>query len=214
MTRQEAVGSALSKGTVTPEMMQAAGAMNDPTKAKAAAVKMDLDWAKLHRQQNADRLREMSILLNQNYKDNSLSQKISDTVAEMESDQRDITKRKNELTTLYNKSARGERVRMQIEGVDTQVSSDDLNEMIANASKLESEMKSAIDEVKSKGKGNNLSPARINTRAGANKVTQKYEAPETSPAPVTSTPSVKPTLSITPKPLSSPQPQNDPLGIR
>lgn len=216
MTKQEAMGSALSQGTVTPEMMTAAGAMNDPTKASGSAKKLDLEWAKLNRQKNSDRLREMQILLSQSQNRNEAIRKAGEKIADIQKDLREIQQRKKDLLVLYNKAQRGETVRMNIEGVDSRVSTEDLNEMVRNAELMEIESKGTIDDLKAMQKTNVLSPIRGNVQEGAEGVTDQYTAP--SPAPVTKPkPVITPSLSVSPKPIStttSPSPTNDPLGLR
>jgi hypothetical protein len=215
MTKQEAVGSALSKGMVTSEMMTAAGAMTDPNKKKDPK-QLELEWAKLRKSQNSDHLREMQILLTQNQKSSESIRRAGEKIADLENEiRKEVQPRKQNLKTLYAKAMRGERVRMDIDGVETAVTVEDLSEMMREVEGLEIDYKATIDELKAMQKTNIVTPVRTNVKDAAEDVTNKYSNPETtSPAPVTSTPSVKPTLSITPKPLSSPKPQNDPLGIR
>jgi hypothetical protein len=218
ITKQDAMGKALSQGTVTTEMMTAAGAMNDSTKATNSAKKLDFEWAKLNRQKNSDRLREMQILLSQSQNRNESIRRAGEKIADVQKDLREIQQRRKELATLYNKAQRGESVYMKIDGADIKVSSEDLNEMVRNAEVLEIESKATIDDLKAMQKTNILSPVRTNVQAGAENITDDYGDKAPSPTPVTQPkPVIKPSLSVSPKPLnaaSSPAPTNDPLGIR
>jgi hypothetical protein len=219
MTKQEAMGKALEQGTVTSAMTSAADAMTDPTKAATGAKKLDLDWAKLRRQQNQDRLREMQIILSQSQNRAEAIRKAGEHIADAQKDVREAQERKRSLNALYSKALRGESVYMKIEGVDTKVTTEELNDMIRNAEVLENDTKASIDELKAMQKTNVLSPTRTNLKDASESITDKYTSPSpmSSPEPVPSAPVLKPTLSVTPKLINSsvtPKPVNDPLGIR
>lgn len=206
ITRQEASAKALLQGTVTPEMMQAAGAQPDPT--KNSAKKLDLEWAKLKRQTNADRLREMQIILTQTQNRDEAIRKSGETITAAEKTlygKDGIVERKNNLTTLYKKAIRGETVRTEINGVEVKVSPEDLQEMIDNATLLEQETKRSIDDMKALRKSNIGSDTRINLKEGAEGVTKKYSTDTTViPQPMTSKPVITPKLSISPEPKTNP----------
>jgi len=202
MTKQEGMASALQKGTVTPEMIQATNALSDPT--KNSAKKLDLDWAKLKRQINADRLREMQIVLTQEQNRNEAARKSGEKIAQAEKDlngENGPIKRKKDLQILYNKAIRGEPVRTEINGVDIKVSAEDLFEMIEQAEQLVKDTQAAIEDMNTTRKKALGSDARLNLMDGADEITKKYQQPEPVSQPKPK-PVIKPSLSISPKPVN------------